>query len=179
MKRREILKLGAALPASAGAQQHPHTAPVKPAAQPAWKPRLFDEHQNDTVAVLAELIIPSTDTPGAQAAQVNRYIDLLLHDGPANQREAFLAGLAWLDGYAIRNHRRPFLRLAKERQTAILTALDSGSEPDLEPGRRFFRQMKSLAARVYYATEIGFKELNKGGRVPATFGCRDPEHGAA
>jgi len=27
-----------------------------------------------------------------------------------------------------------------------------------------------MTAEVYYATEIGFNELNKGGRVPATFG---------
>jgi hypothetical protein len=25
-------------------------------------------------------------------------------------------------------------------------------------------------------TQIGFNELNKGGRVPASFGCRHPEH---
>mgnify|MGYP000532372260 CR=1 FL=1 len=35
-----------------------------------WKPKLFDGHQNDTVIVLTELIIPATDTPGAKAAQV-------------------------------------------------------------------------------------------------------------
>ena len=36
--------------------------------------------------------------------------------------------------------------------------------------------LKGMTAEVYYATEIGFNELNKGGRVPATFGCQHPEH---
>jgi len=35
---------------------------------PDWKPELFDAHQNETVVVLSELIIPATDTPGAKAA---------------------------------------------------------------------------------------------------------------
>ncbi|HBY60872.1 MAG TPA: hypothetical protein DEH78_13700, partial [Solibacterales bacterium] len=75
-----------------------------------WKPQVFDAHQNETVVVLTELIIPATDTPGAKAALVNRYLDLLLADGPAPQRESFLAGLAWLDGYALRQHAKPFVR---------------------------------------------------------------------
>ena len=50
------------------------------------------------------------------------------------------------------------------------------SEPDIAPGHRFFRMRKRMTAEIYYSTEIGFNELNKGGRAPATFGCRHPEH---
>jgi hypothetical protein len=39
---------------------------VKPAA--AWKPGLFDDHENETVIALIDLIIPATDTPGPKAA---------------------------------------------------------------------------------------------------------------
>jgi len=58
----------------------------------------------------------------------------------------------------------------------MLRALDEGSGP----GHTFFRDAKSLTARIYYATEIGHQELNKGGRVPAwPFdgpGCDHPSH---
>jgi Gluconate 2-dehydrogenase subunit 3 len=61
------------------------------AAQPEahWKPQFFDEHQNETLIAITDLIIPETDTPGAKAALVNRYIDLKYHDRQAEVRMAF------------------------------------------------------------------------------------------
>lgn len=168
MKRRDLLRIGAAAT----------TAPVvaQQAAKPAWQPRVLDTHQNSTVIALTDLIIPATDTPGAKAAQVNRYLDLLLADGPQNQRIEFLEGLAWLDGYCHRRLSKPFVNLPAGDQTAILELLSSGKNTATERGTRFFRQVKNLTSRIYYATEIGFQELNKGGRVPASFGCKHPEH---
>jgi hypothetical protein len=165
MQRRDFLKIstaGFAIPA-AWAQQ---------AARPDWKPQVLDAHQNETVIALTELIIPATDTPGAKAAHVNRYLDLFLRDGDAAQRERFLEGLNWLDGYAIREHGHPFIHCPAGDQTAMLRSFDEGSGA----GHAFFRDTKSLTARIYYATEIGYQELNKGGRVPATFGCEHSSH---
>jgi hypothetical protein len=165
MDRRDFLKVGAsafAIPAAWA--QH--------AAKSDWTPSVFDAHQNETVIALTELIIPATDTPGAKAARVNRYLDLFLRDGTAAQRENFIEGLAWLDNYAIREHSHSFLRCSPAEQTAILHELDEGAGP----GHAFFRQAKSLTAKIYYATEIGNQELNKGGRVPVTFGCEHAPH---
>jgi hypothetical protein len=176
LKRRDLLKLGASTAAAplALAQQHiEHSAkPVSIVPHTVWTPQLFDAHQNETVVALTELIIPATDTPGAKAALVNRHLDHLLHDGPAADQARFLEGLAWLDGYAIRKHDQPFTRCSESQQTAILEELDGGSGP----GHEFFRYAKSLTASIYYTTEIGFKEMNKGGRVPAGFGCTDSGH---
>jgi hypothetical protein len=36
--------------------------------------------QDATVTTIAELIIPQTDTPGAKAAKVNEFIDLILSE---------------------------------------------------------------------------------------------------
>jgi hypothetical protein len=165
MHRRDFVKLGAsafAIPA-AWAQQ---------AAKADWTPSLLDAHQNETVVVLTELIIPATDTPGAKAAKVNRYIDLFLRDGKAEQREAFINGLDWLDGVAIRQHGHPFVLCSPADQVQMLTSLEQGTGT----GHAFFRDLKSLTTRIYYATEIGYQELNKGGRVPATFGCDHASH---
>jgi gluconate 2-dehydrogenase gamma chain len=169
MHRRDVLKLGATFAAipvvipSAWAQQ---------AGKLDWRPSVLSAHQNDAVIALTDLVIPSTDTPGARAAHVNRYIDLFLRDGSLDQREAIVGGLAWLDAYAIREHGHAFVKCSPADQVAMLQALDEGSGA----GHSFFRQIKSLTSKIYYATEIGTQELNKGGRVPASFACVHGSH---
>ncbi len=166
MNRRELMKAGAALATAGEALAQP---------QP-WKPRVFDSHQNDTMIALADLIIPATDTPGAKAAGVNRWIDTLLDEGSNEDRRRFLEGLSFLDGYTIRTHGQPFIKCTAAQQTAALETFDSGSDPALIPGRQFFRLVKNWISRIYYSTEAGHRELNKAGRVPAGFGCTHPEH---
>ena len=131
---------------------------------------LFDEHQNETVVALSELIIPATDTPGAKDARVNEYIDLMLHDVAPDRGHAFLKGLGWLDGHAIGLHGAPFVALEDAQQVAILESLDGSEDPRLKAGAEFFARLKRLTVEGYYTSRIGIAELNKHG-VPASFGC--------
>jgi hypothetical protein len=161
MKRRDLLKTAfAAL------------------AVPEWKPVFFDAHQNETVIALNDLIIPATDTPGAKAALVNRFIDLVLSDSGVEEQTRFLRGLAWLDSYARRTHGVPFVRCTAPQQTALLQTLDPDRKPpdDLRPGVRFFEEIKRRTVAGYYSSKTGFDELNKGERVPKSFGCRHTGH---
>jgi glucoside 3-dehydrogenase (cytochrome c) hitch-hiker subunit len=48
------------------------------AAAAAWKPKALTAHQAETVATIAELIIPQTETAGARAARVHEFIDEVL-----------------------------------------------------------------------------------------------------
>lgn len=180
MNRRDLLKLGAsvaAAPAAGIAQDHEHHntgAAAKPTD--AWKPELFDEHEAKTVLALVDLIIPATDTPGAKAALVDRHLDHILAASEEEEKTRLREGLWWVDGYSIRKKGKPFAECAASDQTAILESLDAGTEPDIAPGHHFFGMLKSMTARIYYSTDAGFQELNKGGRVPPTFGCRHAEH---
>jgi hypothetical protein len=161
MKRRDLLKTAfAAL------------------AVPHWKPAFFDTHQNETVIALTDLIIPATDTPGAKVALVNRFIDLVLSDSSVEEQTRILRGLAWLDSYARRTHGVPFVRCTARQQTALLQSLDPDRKPaeELRPGVRFFQEIKRRTVAGYYSSKIGVEELNKGGRAPASHGCRHTEH---
>ena len=158
MNRRDLLKTAIAAATA-----------VARAQNATWKPVLFDAHQNDTVIVLTDLIIPATDTPGANAAQVNRFLDLLLSESPAEEQSRFLQGLGWLDGYARRAHGAPFVGCTAAQQTALLEALDS-------EGNVFFQDLKRRTVSGYYTSKIGVDELNKGGRVPKSYGCAHPGH---
>ena len=161
MNRRQAIQIGAAAAAA---------VPFLGAA--TWKPLLFTPQQNDTVIALIDLIIPATDTPGAKAALVNRYIDLLLHDGPASQRDRFLQGLKALEDESVRRERSPFLKLSPARQTALLQSIEAEEKGD---AYGFFRMAKSMTSRLYFETEAGFKELNKNG-VPKSWACTHPGH---
>ncbi|HLZ46683.1 MAG TPA: gluconate 2-dehydrogenase subunit 3 family protein [Gemmatimonadales bacterium] len=54
--------------------------------------RTFSPHETETVATIAELIIPKTDTPGARDAGVPAFIDVMFTDWAADdQRQMFMA----------------------------------------------------------------------------------------
>src|SRR6202022_5129383 len=114
MKRRELIRAGvfagaaAALPRPAMAQSAAQSSELTPAqsgvdaskdlAAPGWKPLFLDEHQNETLIVLSDLMIPATDTPGAKEALVTRYIDLVLAADTHENQRAFLNCIGYLDG---------------------------------------------------------------------------------
>ena len=113
MNRRELFKRVASAAVapvvSVFGQQHVHEFPdfsqmSAPAADPNWKPEFFTEHENATVITVSELIIPQTDTPGAKAALVNRFMDILLSADPAPEKERFRSGLKSLDEFSVQRN---------------------------------------------------------------------------
>src|SRR5437867_9056450 len=86
--------------------------------------RALSPHQNETVATIAELIIPKTDTPGARDAGVPAFIDVMLADwGDDEQRQFFTAGPANVDERSRGAVGKEFGGCAGEQQAQILTAL--------------------------------------------------------
>jgi len=152
--RRAAMLLGGALSASTVAAA---VAACERASAPAgvWKPRAFDLHDADLVAAIAEHILPQTDTPGARAAQVDRFIDSVVADyhTPA-ERDAFIAGLRDVDARAREEHGAAFLDCDAARQHALLAAMDRDAFPRDHGGR-------AGAADVSRETERG------GGGIPA------------
>ena len=108
--------------------------------------RALDAQQSELVATIADLIIPTTDTPGARAAGVHQFIDLTLAEWlDAADRDRFLAGLADVDARAQSAYGAPFIQCSAPQQTALLRALDND----------FFQMMKRLTLVGYYTSEIG------------------------
>ncbi len=61
--------------------------------RPDWQPIFLNANQNETLVALSDAIIPSTDTPGAKAALVNRFLDLILSVEPTASQQQFVAHL--------------------------------------------------------------------------------------
>jgi hypothetical protein len=203
MKRRELLRAGifggaaaAALrPTLATAQKQELIPELTPAqngvdasndlAGPGWKPLFLDEHQNETLIVLSDLIIPSTDSPGAKEALANRFIDLVLAAERPDAQRAFLASLSYLDGESIRRYKSAFRYLAREDQDDLLHSLaypragspwtGEGAKPDI--GHAHFEQLKQRISTAYYSSQIGSRELGWDGAFAhgPYKGCEHPE----
>jgi len=192
MKRRELLRAGvvagavvAMRPPVASAQNAQSTTlPTPPDSQltPAgrgvdasndlaaanWKPLFLDEHQNETLIILSDLIMPATDTPGAKEALVNRYIDLVLAAETPETQRAFLNSLSYLDSESMRRYNTAFRYLAREDQDDLLHSMaypraaggwagDNIVPPD--PGHAHFAALKERIVMAYYSSQVGEKEL--------------------
>lgn len=129
--RRAALLLGGALsaPLAAGVLAGCEARGVPDGS---WRPRVLTPHQAELLATIADQILPATDTPGARAVGVHRFIDALLAESySAAEREQFVAGLVELG-----------------QQRAQLDRLDREAAP-------FFRSLKELTLVGYYTSEIG------------------------
>ncbi|HEV8131576.1 MAG TPA: gluconate 2-dehydrogenase subunit 3 family protein [Acidobacteriota bacterium] len=165
--------------ALAHASKHAHQA--APAAEEAWKPKFLNPHQNETVIVLSELIIPQTDTPGARAAKVNEFIDTVLDDAETTEQKNFVRGLQWIDARSNELFGAEFTKATLEQQTALLTILSSRKNKSLSDqiGVEFFGVIKSMTITGYYTSEVGMKEeLGDDGNLffDDYPGCTHPEH---
>jgi hypothetical protein len=122
--------------------------------------RALTPQQNETVATIAELIIPKTDTPGAREAGVPAFIDVMLADwGDDDQRKMFAAGLADIDARSQAAFGKPFVAGTPQQQAEILEDLDYElarlRDTKSDTSKNFFQAMKWLTLTGYYTSEVG------------------------
>ena len=83
--------------------------------------RTLNPHQNATVTTIAEIIIPQTNTPGAKAARVNEFIDLILTEWYDDEEKSiFLTGLTDIDSRARDLFGKDFIDCGEKQQVEIL-----------------------------------------------------------
>ena len=191
VSRREALKgiagIGAALPVlntNLLADDHQHgnhgqaakTAPAKA----AYKAKFFNAGQMALIATISELIIPTDDhSPGAIAAEVPEFIDLMISESPAETKKNWTDGLAAIDKLSQDKNGAAFTKAAKDQQIAILTEISKNEARPQTPEERFFKTIKNMTIDGYYTSKIGIhQELKyKGNTYLKEFkGCTHPEH---
>jgi hypothetical protein len=163
ISRRSVLLASAALAAARGlsfAAPQGATPSVPPAIAPDWRPLLLTRPQAESVAALAEAILPRTDTPGAIDARVHELIDLELHLATEEERERFLDGLAWVEARAQQSFGRGVVASTDEERAKLLAEISDAVEAtdELAPGQRFFSDLKRRTIFGYYTSEVGRTE---------------------
>ncbi len=190
IRRRELLRaIGVAMVAShypafvkwAYAGAHEGNEPVPPRPQ-SYTPQFFSREEFARIERLAELIIPSDETPGAREAGAAEFIDFMVgHD--TEQQQPMRTGLAWLHEQSAGRFARPFLELSEAQQVSLLEPLayEAKYRDGEEVGREFFRRVKELTLMGFYSSEIGYRELDNPSlrfyaESPACPHVNDPAH---
>ena len=163
MDRRHLLKVLGATAAFAGLSPLELEALLTPGGTSRAGWAFFTEAQREAIAALSDLIIPTTDTPGAVETGVVEYIELIVSEWYNDEeRERFMRGLAHLDAHAESTTGVRFAYAGESRQASILKGMEAEgraleqSDPDAE--QSFFHQARGLVLHGYYTSEIGMKE---------------------
>ena len=124
--------------------------------------RTLNADQQALVTALAELIIPATDTPGAKSVKVPEFIDLLLTEwAPADEKAAFLAGLADIDARAAAQWGgQHFVALTPDQATQLVTALDTARREPSGGGFAFGR-LKAMTVYGYFTSQVVDEQVLK------------------
>lgn len=137
----------------------------------AWRPRALTARQNEIVTIIAERIIPQTDTPGAAAARVNEFIDLIVNDWfSTSEKKAFFDGMDAALAYCSERYKKDFTTCSDSEQTGLLIELENeylanGKNSSLNnvlknvsPRAEFLNTMKQFTLIGYYTSETGASE---------------------
>jgi hypothetical protein len=188
MERREALRLmGAASVFSVlSSDLFAATLQAQLAATKAGTLRTLSPAQNEIVVAMSDVMIPATDTPGAKAAKVNEFIDLILTEWATEEEtKIFLEGLAEADRKTNALFGHGFAAASVKEQAVIVQAFDeelATSRNEKLPKQirsweltlllPFFAQMRRLTLVGYYTSSIGQEQELKVEIIPgALHGC--------
>ncbi len=116
--------------------------------------------QEKLLAELADIIIPTTDTPGAKAAGAEQFIIRVIRDcTPLEEQKEFYASLDKFDSDSKSAFGKNFVGIGKDQKVEMVKKL-------IDTDRPFFKQMKQLTAIGYFTSEIGATQALEYVEVP-------------
>ncbi|TLV03643.1 gluconate 2-dehydrogenase subunit 3 family protein [Dyadobacter luticola] len=109
----------------------------------------ISDSQEALLADVADVIIPTTTTPGAKAAGAEKFITRVLRDCYAMEdQKKFYDGLGRVDALSKEAYSKSFSALDNTQKIEIIKKTTESDKP-------FFLQMKGLAVTGYFTSEIG------------------------
>ncbi len=126
-----------------------------------WVVQVVNEAQGRILTQVVETIIPTTTTPGAEAARVHVFVDLVLAKcvSPADQQKVLTA----LDALG-----PAFVTAGPAERQKALEAMDKDA----------FAMLKELTVLGYFSSEIGATQALAYDKVPGGYwGCLDLKPG--
>jgi hypothetical protein len=126
------------------------------------KAKLSIQHEK-VISIIADIIIPETDTPAASQVGTVLFIDYYLHEFLNDEKRiTFLNGLE-----AVTQSISAFLSLPHQKQVEIVQQLDNQLYSPTENSA--YKKLKELVVIGYYTSEIGATQVLKFDPVPGPY----------
>ena len=142
--------------------------------------RFFNPQEMEIIAAVSDLIIPTDEhSPGARAAGVADFIDLMVSESSNEVKALWRDGLAAVEKMSQRQFSAGFNRAGQEQQISLLKAISRNERRPRTIEEHFFVAIKSLTIDGYYTSAIGIHQdlQYKGNAYLKEFvGCTHPEH---
>jgi gluconate 2-dehydrogenase gamma chain len=183
MSRRDALKLLGAVPLTGALHWTPEALErgkhmlqqddVEPA--PA-KRKFFTAHEDATVRVLVDLIIPRDERSGsATDARVPEFMDFMLGEATERNQVEMRGGLAWLDTECRKRFNTDFVKSTDAQRRQVLDDISwpDKAKPDFSNGVTFFNSFRDMTASGFFSSAMGWKDVRYIGNVfnPGWDGC--------
>lgn len=170
------------LPARAQGQHAHGQPPAKSAGAAPATSRFFTVEELALVTVISDLIIPTDEqSPGAKAAGVPAFIDLMVSESPQEIKKLWRDGLGAVEAMSRKKFSAGFTSASVEQQTELLTDISKDERKPSSPEEHFWVAIKNLTIDGYYTSEIGIHQdlRYKGNSYVKEFaGCTHQEHKA-
>lgn len=144
---------------------------VAPAAGEVWTPEFFSVDEGKMLTKIADLLIPTTDTPGALDALVPQYVDRVANKMLTAEERAFMKeGFKTLAEACKKATGKDFLSCTEAEQIAFLQAEEKAAIESKEP--TLFGELKESIYHGFFSSEEGATEVLMYDSVPGNYdGC--------
>jgi len=142
----------------------------------ASAPRVLGPAQTDMIAVIADVILPRSDTPSATDVGVLPWIDLVLAEYfSAARRASFLEDLAAIDAFSLSTSGAHLALLKDHALAQLIATLDAASGTlDLTPPQRGYVHLKELVIHGYFTSKPVQQDILKFVIMPGRFDANAP-----
>ena len=149
-----------------------------------WQPQFFTQEEAHFLRVFSDVLLPTTETPGAIDVNVHKTIDSMVHTCFDSEGQiAVRAGLRALEITCQEDYGDRFVECTNEGQTSFMRTLEStevnenkylwGNTIVSAGDVPFYRQLKGLTLFAFFTSEeIGERVLNYDPIPGAYVGCR-------
>jgi len=137
----------------------------------AWKHLSLSAEEEDLVAEIAETLIPATDTPGAKALEIPRFVLMMVDDCYAKDQQAgFVRGLQQTTRVSEELFQRPFEKCDLKERFKILQALSAHSKDTA----LFYKMLRELTREGYLKSKYVMTKLVPYELVPGRYNAYFP-----
>jgi Gluconate 2-dehydrogenase subunit 3 len=133
--------------------------------------RALNADQTQMIELIADTILPRSDTPGATDVGVPAWIDLVIAEYFSDtRRAAFLADLNAIDQFTVSMSGASLIGLEHHDLVIVMSSLDAATgSKNLTPAQRGYVQLKELVIHGYFTSKPVQQDLLKVVIVPGRF----------